>query len=136
MLYALDEVANIAPLPDLPGTLAEGGSQGLVVMACLQDLSQARTRWDKAADGFLTLFTHKVILPGIADTATLRSISALAGEIDVPVQSVNRTNAIVPKGSTTWTTHRRPRLPVDKLASGTPGTAILISGTHLIRTKT
>ena len=40
-LLALDEVANIAPLPDLPAIVSEGGGQGLLVLACLQDLSQA-----------------------------------------------------------------------------------------------
>lgn len=135
MLYALDEVANIAPLPDLPATLAEGGSQGLIVMACLQDLSQARNRWDKAADGFLTLFTHKLVLPGIADTTTLKAISTLAGEIDTPVRSRTRTDTLISTGSTTWTTHRRPRLPANEVASGRPGTAILISGTHPLRIR-
>jgi type IV secretion system protein VirD4 len=133
MLYALDEAANIAPLPDLPATLAEGGSQGLIVMACLQDLSQARVRWDKAADGFLTLFTHKLVLPGIADTATLKAISTLAGDIDQPVRSDAATNTVISKTSTTWTTQRRPRLPPDQIASGPPGTAILLSGSHLSR---
>ncbi len=80
---------HIAPLPDLAATVAEGGSQGLVVLAFLQDLSQARARWDRAADGFLTLFTHKLILPGAADTATLKAISTLAGETDA--QSYPRT---------------------------------------------
>lgn len=135
MLYGLDEVANIAPLPDLPATLAEGASQGLVVLACLQDLSQARTRWDKAADGFLTLFTHKLVLPGVADTATLKSISALAGDIDVPSKSVSRTDDLFPKGSTTWASQRRPRLPVDQVAAGAAGTAILINGTTLCRVR-
>ena len=41
----LDEVANIAPLPDLPAMVSEGGGQGLLTLACLQDLSQARGRW-------------------------------------------------------------------------------------------
>lgn len=56
VIFALDEVANIAPLPDLPAIVAEGASQGLVTLACLQDLHQARTRWGPAANGFLTLF--------------------------------------------------------------------------------
>lgn len=131
MLYALDEVANIAPLPELPAVLAEGGSQGLVVVACLQDLSQARARWDRAADGFLTLFTHKVVLPGIGDTVTLRAIRILAGDTDIAVQSVNATDTLIPKSSTTWSTQRRPRLPEDRIAHGQSGTAILISGAHI-----
>ena len=41
-MLALDEVANIAPIPDLPAMVSEGAGQGLLVLACLQDLSQAR----------------------------------------------------------------------------------------------
>ena len=133
MLFALDEVAQIAPLPDLASTVAEGGSQGLVVMACLQDLSQARARWGVAAEGFLTLFTHKVVLPGIADLATLRSVSALAGEVDVMVESVTvNWDVVLPKDhSRTYSTRRQPRLPVDAVARFSPGNALLISGTNL-----
>ena len=50
-LFALDEVAQIAPLPDLASTIAEGGSQALVVMACLQDLSQLAPDGDQAPTG-------------------------------------------------------------------------------------
>ncbi|MGH8987402.1 MAG: type IV secretory system conjugative DNA transfer family protein, partial [Acidimicrobiales bacterium] len=39
VLFALDEVANIAPLPDLPSMVTEGPGQGLLALACLQDLS-------------------------------------------------------------------------------------------------
>ena len=130
MLYALDEVANIAPLADLPATLAEGGSQGLIVLACLQDLSQARARWDKAADGFLTLFTHKIVLPGIADPATLKAISTLAGDIDVPVRTDSTSRGRQASTSTSWTTRRQPRLPADRIASIQVGTALLVSGTR------
>lgn len=130
MLYALDEVANIAPLPDLPSMLAEGGSQGLVILACLQDLSQARARWSKAADGFLTLFTHKLLLPGVADPATLKAISTLAGHVDVPLRS--RT-AGWRQSSTSWTTRRQPRLPEDRVANLPAGTALLLSGSSVGR---
>ncbi len=131
MMFALDEVANIAPLPDLPATLAEGGSQGLVIAACLQDLSQARNRWGTAADGFLTLFTHKVLLPGIADVATLKAVSTLAGEVDVPVATVSHSWR-QGKG-TSWTPRRQPRLPADAIANLQPGTALLLSGTGIAR---
>lgn len=134
MLYALDEVANIAPLPDLPATLSEGGSQGLVVQACLQDLSQARVRWDKAADGFLTLFTHKIVLSGIADPVTLKAISTLAGDIDIPIKSRTRSNGKNGWSSgTTSSTRRQPRLPPDQIANTPAGTAILMCGTKLAR---
>ncbi|WP_246130993.1 type IV secretory system conjugative DNA transfer family protein [Cellulomonas aerilata] len=84
VLWALDEVANIAPLKRLPGIVSEAGGQGLQVMACLQDLSQARTRWGTAAEGFLSLFGTKVVFPGIGDRATLEALSTMVGDWDRP----------------------------------------------------
>jgi type IV secretory pathway TraG/TraD family ATPase VirD4 len=125
VLLALDEVANIAPIPDLPAMVSEGASQGLLVLACLQDLSQARARWGTAADGFLSLFGTTVVLPGIADTTTLRDLSALAGERDVRTETLGRSvgswGRIRP--STTVSSSRQPRLPVDAIARGHPGRA-------------
>ena len=133
-LFALDELAHVAPLPDLAATVAEGGSQGLLVLACLQDLSQARHRWGTQADGFLTLFTHKLVLPGIADTTTLKALSDLAGEVSVRVRSTNLTHVLLRRhASTTWSTRRQPRLPVDAIARGYPGAALLVSGTAMAR---
>ena len=86
VFFCLDEVANIAPIHDLPALVSEAGGQGLHVMACLQDLSQARTRWgDGAAEGFLTLFQTKLVLPGISDPRTLEALSLVLGEIDRPM---------------------------------------------------
>jgi type IV secretion system protein VirD4 len=125
ILLALDEVANIAPIPDLPAMVSEGASQGLLVLACLQDLSQARARWGTAADGFLSLFGTTVVLPGIADTTTLRDLSALAGERNVRRETLSRSvgtwGRIQP--STTLSTTSEPRLPVDAIARGHPGRA-------------
>jgi type IV secretion system protein VirD4 len=126
---ALDEVANIAPLPDLPALVSEGAGQGLLVMACLQDLSQARVRWGGAADGFLSLFGTTVVLPGIADTRTLRDLSALAGQHEVITTSMN--HSIGAHGrlrpSTSTASRLEPRLPVDTLARGTPGQARVLT---------
>jgi type IV secretory pathway TraG/TraD family ATPase VirD4 len=127
---ALDEAANIAPLPDLPSIIAEGGSQGLVTLACFQDLSQARVRWGQAADGFLSLFGVKVVLPGIGDLRTLELVSRLGGEGDVPVRSISRRRWLVGQRGVTVTssTRRQRRLPVEAVAQLPPGTAILLDG--------
>ncbi len=83
MLWALDEIANTAPIHDLPALISQAGGQGLQVMIGLQDLSQARARWgDAQADGLMSLFQTKLILSGIADTRTLESISISLGEYD------------------------------------------------------
>ena len=90
MLFALDEVANIAPLEELPQIASEGGGQGLMLLAALQDLSQARQRWGAQADGFLTLFGTKIVLPGIADARTLEAMSQTLGDYDRQVVSRTR----------------------------------------------
>jgi type IV secretion system protein VirD4 len=55
-LLMLDEAANIAPLPELTAMLSEAGGQGLQAVVVLQDMSQARRRWPRDADGMLSLF--------------------------------------------------------------------------------
>jgi type IV secretory pathway TraG/TraD family ATPase VirD4 len=128
VVLALDEVANIAPLPELPALVAEGGSQGLVTLACLQDLSQARARWGDLAEGFASLFGATAVLPGIGDVRTLRALSARAGDHDVPVRSQSRRRGGHDGESVTWSTRRQPRLGVDAIAEGRAGHALVIGG--------
>ena len=127
----LDELANIAPLPDLPAMVSEGGGQGVLTLACLQDLSQARARWGKEADGFLSLFGTKVVLPGIGDLATLELVSRLGGEVDVPQRSVSQGPWWGPsRGAATvsWGPRRQRRLPVDSVNQLPAGTAVVLAG--------
>lgn len=112
-LLVLDEADKIAPWPKLPSVLGEGGSQGLQVCMAVQDLSQARTRWGSATDGFPTLFQHKVLLGGVADRTTLENLSAVLGEEPVPGSSHTAT---------------RPLWPPHKLAAPPAGSAIHIDG--------
>jgi type IV secretory pathway TraG/TraD family ATPase VirD4 len=128
VLLALDEVANIAPLPDLPAIVSEGAGQGLLTLACLQDLSQARARWGQQADAFVSLFGTTVVLPGIADMGTLHALSHLAGDMEVVVRGVSAHKAPLarPQRSASLHTVWRPRLPVDQLARGVPGCALAV----------
>ncbi len=134
VLLVLDELANIAPLHDLPTLVAEGGSQGVVTLACLQDLAQARARWDREADGFLSLFGTKLVFPGVGDIRTLEAISLLGGEHEVPTTSVTRgarRNRLVSfrRGTTTTVSMRKDRvLPVDAIARGRQGCVLGIEG--------
>ena len=128
MLWALDEVANIAPLPNLPSIVADAGSQGLLVVACLQDLSQARHRWGQQADGLLTLFATTLLLPGVADPSTLKTVTTLAGRVDRPQYSTTRTGIL--SRQTTTSTRPLPLLPEDVIAHGRPGLALHIRATH------
>jgi type IV secretion system protein VirD4 len=129
--WILDEAANVAPIPNLPAIVSEAGGQGLIVMCCLQDLSQARVRWNRAADGFLTLFAAKLVLPGIADLNTLEHISKLAGTYDHQLTSTSRARGLIFPGrvqSITTSSQQRPRLPVDKVSRQPAGAALAIIG--------
>ncbi|MGH9918636.1 MAG: TraM recognition domain-containing protein, partial [Nitrososphaerales archaeon] len=148
LVFALDEVAYIAPLPDLPAMVSEGGSQGVVTLACLQDLSQARSRWGDRAEGFLSLFGTTVVLPGIGDVRTLEAMSTLAGEHEIQTRSVSAPAAAPGRSFvstlatrlalgpmarardktptvTSSSTYRR-RLPPDVVARGREGHALMV----------
>ncbi len=127
VLFALDEVANIAPLPDLPSLVTEGPGQGLLTLACLQDLSQARARWGTEADAFVSIFGATVVLGGIADIRTLEALSALGGEREVRSRTVGFSHgAGGPQMSATDATVLRRRLPVDLVARGAEGWALCV----------
>lgn len=137
VVFALDEVANIAPLPQLPSLISEGGGQGLVTVACFQDLSQARHRWPTQADGFPSLFGTTVVLPGIGDLRTLDALSSLAGEHELVARTSSQGRSFgdrpihdllgggrLQTGSQ-WSTQWRRRLPPDVLTQGIPGQSLV-----------
>jgi len=138
VLFALDEVANTAPLEELPQIASEGGGQGLLLLAALQDLSQARQRWGQQADGFLTLFGTKLILPGIADPKTLETISTMLGEYERQVVSHTRPRpglmqAVLGGGqpasrNTTYSTQRTRVLSAGEIANIPAGKALHLDG--------
>jgi type IV secretory pathway TraG/TraD family ATPase VirD4 len=139
VLFALDEVANIAPLEELPQIASEGGGQGLLLLAALQDLSQARARWGVQADGFLTLFGSKLILRGIADQRTLEAVSVMLGEYDRQVVSHTRPqtglgdilfapNRPRPSRSRTYSTQRSRVLSPGEIANIPDGQALHLDG--------
>jgi type IV secretion system protein VirD4 len=123
VLLALDEAANIAPLPELPALVSEGGGQGVLTLACFQDLSQARARWGKAADGFMSLFGSKLVLGGVGDVATLEAISRICGLEEVRVRSTNRQGL---RHSGGWSSRRQARLSPEEVRRGRPGRALVI----------
>ena len=136
VLLALDELANIAPLPDLPAMVSEGGGQGVVTLACFQDLSQARHRWPTQADGFPSLFGTTVVLPGIGDVRTLEALSTLSGDHELVTRSVSRGRSLSDRPLGDLVTGGRPhsgeqlstlwrrRLAPDEITRGVPGAAL------------
>ena len=137
MLWALDEVANIAPIHDLPALVSQAGGQRLQVMVGLQDLSQARARWGVgAAEGFMSLFQTKLVLSGIGDTRTLEGISLALGEYDRQVVSSSLGTSesdewFSPHGyneSVSYQTQRQRVLSPGEIAKLPPGQGLLLRG--------
>lgn len=94
---------------------SEAGGQGLQVLGAFQDLSQERHRWGEAADGFLSLFSQKLIFRGIADEPTLRALELLSGDWEQPITTASRggpDNSV----TTSMTTQRVPELTAARIA--------------------
>jgi type IV secretory pathway TraG/TraD family ATPase VirD4 len=137
MLWALDEVANIAPIHDLPALVSQAGGQGLQVLVGLQDLSQARGRWgEAAAEGFMSLFQTRLVLNGIADPRTLESISLALGEYDRTLVSASAGTSeseqwLAPRGRSegvSCQTQSRRTLTPGEIASLPRGHGLLLEG--------
>jgi len=89
MLLALDEIANLSPLPSLPTLMAEGGGTGITTMPVLQSLAQARDKWNEhQASAIWDASIVKVILGGASNSRDLQDLSALVGERDEYTDSV------------------------------------------------
>src|SRR5699024_12121463 len=83
MLLALDEIANLSPLPSLPTLMAEGGGTGITTMPVLQSLAQARDRWSENQAGAIwDAAITKIILGGAPNSRHLQDLSTLIGERD------------------------------------------------------
>lgn len=133
LLLALDEIATICPLPSLPQIAAEGGGRNVILLAVLQDLSQAASRWGReAADGLLTLIGAKLVLPGLSDTDTLQRLEALIGKqwVEQVSQSEMRSGGFW--GEWSWGTYRseteEARIPASRIRQLPPGRGIAIIG--------
>jgi len=133
LLLALDEIANICPLPNLPQIASEGGGRNIVLLIALQDLSQAARRWGRdVAAGLLSVVGAKVILPGVADIETLERIEGLAGKHWVP--QVTRTDVQGPRWTVDWSVSKhhglveQPRFPAAAIRQLQPGSALVLVG--------
>ncbi len=125
LLVALDEAANVAPLPDVPSLLATAGGEGVVVLVVLQSLEQARSRWGAASAGaLLDAATVTLVLPGLSSGQDLRDLAALAGEREE--REVSRTTSASGESTTTGTT-RRPVLRPEDVRQLPRGEALLLA---------
>lgn len=125
LLLALDEIANLAPLPSLPTLMAEGGGSGITTMPVLQSLSQARDRWNEhQASAIWDAAIVKVILGGASGSRDLQDIANLIGERDEYTDSV--TLGDHGTRSNQRSIRRVPILPPDRIRRLPFGTGIIL----------
>ena len=83
----LDEVGNVAPLPNLASLMSYAGGSGIFVTAILQSFAQARQRWGRdGADMLWGASTTKIALGGLSGDE-LEAFSKLTGTWDQVVTS-------------------------------------------------
>lgn len=96
LLLGLDEVANITPLPSLPGLLTHGPGSGINGVLCFQDIQQASARWRGMGDVFLGSAGHRVVFPGTTSPYLHDWILSLVGAPAAQKRSIGFTGVPAP----------------------------------------
>jgi type IV secretion system protein VirD4 len=142
LLLALDEVANICPLESLPTIVSEGRSRNIVVLAALQNMGQAVTRWGKDTAWGLVFGggVATVLFPGCGDSEVLERVEKLAGEHWVPQRTTSTSRGaqgpfhsfrVFDVGhyeSAQESFVRVPRMPAAEIRQMAPGNAVVVMG--------
>jgi type IV secretion system protein VirD4 len=127
LLLVLDEVANIAPLPDLDVLASTGAGHGVQLLTVLQDLAQAYDRWGRErADTIVNNHRAKLVGAGLADERALDWVGRLLGEQSVRQRST--TAGETGRHSTTFSDAYRPLAPANVVREARSGTALLVYG--------
>lgn len=80
LLLCLDELGNVAPLPNLAEVASSAPSHNIQLVSIFHDLAQAKSRYGEQAQTVINSHRARLLLPGVADLETLRYFSDLLGE--------------------------------------------------------
>jgi type IV secretory pathway TraG/TraD family ATPase VirD4 len=102
-----DEIANVAPIPKLPGNLSDSRGVGIQWFAAFQSVAQITARWGED-DGrqILANLNCSVIMGGLQDEKALDRFSALVGDTDVTEVTATLNAANTATGRNITTTER------------------------------
>lgn len=129
LTLVLDEAANVAPLPDLPLLMADGGGRGITTWTFVQSFGQIRARWDRhGADTIWGASSAKLLLGGCTEADDLERVSRVIGDRWASRQSHTSRRGLLPGAdSSTSTSRERERIqPVQDIARLPAGTALLL----------
>ncbi len=128
LLLALDEAANIAPLPQLDELASTGPGQGVQLLTVLQNVSQASDRWGRErAETILANHRARVFCSGIGDRATLEYLRHTLGEEELKRHSTSRSGPLR-SGSKTTSSDFRPLATPDRVRQMQSTQALLVYG--------
>lgn len=116
-LVLIDELANIAPLPDLPSWLAELRSWDVTIVGAPQSWGQL-TKWGRSRQAVEQAWPWLALFNGITDTGLVQELSKARGDQIVTRQVLNTGT------SSQWHTGGRWRRPPQRhLPAALVGTA-------------
>ena len=121
----LDEAANVAPLGNLDSLASTAASHGIQLLTVFQDIAQIEARYGRRAATIVNNHRAKLVLSGIADSATLEQPSGLIGDGAASVRSTTFDGG---RTTTTEAVEHRRLAPPDWLRRIRPGDAVLIYG--------
>jgi type IV secretion system protein VirD4 len=128
LLLALDEAANIAPLPNLDELASTGPGQGVQLLTVLQNISQAADRWGRdRAETIIANHRARLFCSGIGDSATLEYLRSTLGEEEIERLSTHRAGALQP-GSRTISSDFRSLAPAHRVRQADADMALLVYG--------
>lgn len=128
LLLALDELTNIAPLPDLDKIASTGAANGIQLLSAIQDLSQLRERFGMdRAQTIVNNHRARVFASGLGDPHTLDYIQRVTGasQYRQSSETVGETS-----GSRTESVTFRDLAPANVVREQKPAEALLIYGSR------
>ncbi|MFI1919329.1 type IV secretory system conjugative DNA transfer family protein [Nocardia sp. NPDC020380] len=116
----LDEMNNVAPIPDLPQIMTDSGGKGINVWAFAHNQDQNEMRWGTEGGRVLAQSAPAMlILPGLRGVEELAALSRLIGER-------RRWEASLHEGSRSYTLHDDTVLRTDEIRELGTDHALLI----------
>jgi type IV secretion system protein VirD4 len=127
LLLALDEVCNIAPLPNLDEIASTGPGQGVHLLCVLQNISQSYDRWGRdRAETIIANHRARLFCSGIGDRATLDYLRGTLGEEEIARISTQH-HGLVP-GTRTHSTEHRPLATPHRVRQADRSQSLLVYG--------
>ncbi|WP_298347034.1 type IV secretory system conjugative DNA transfer family protein [Ferrimicrobium sp.] len=105
MLLCLDELANLAPIPNLDRLAAIGIGQGVRLISIVQDLAQLEHRYGRSANSIINNHASKLFMSSTSDPITrsyLRDLSpaALASRYPILMEGSHRMTRLFTRSKT------------------------------------